>query len=100
MKLSTYSGSWYPERAAELDGLLQDRFEESRQRRPYLYPGGLGFVVPHAGPAYSGAVAAAVYRSLEGLNPERVVALAFPHQGGLEGVAAPDVDAIATPLGE
>ena len=100
MKLSTYSGSWYPERAAELDGLLQDRFEESRRRRPYLYPGGLGFVVPHAGPAYSGAVAAAVYRSLESLNPERVVVLAFPHQGGLDGVAAPDVDAIATPLGE
>jgi hypothetical protein len=100
MKLSSYSGSWYPESAAELEGLLEGRFEESRRRRPYLYPGGLGFVVPHAGPAYSGAVAAAVYRSLEGLNPERVVVLAFPHQGGLDGVAAPDVDGIATPLGE
>jgi AmmeMemoRadiSam system protein B/AmmeMemoRadiSam system protein A len=100
MKASAYSGSWYPGRVAELDVLLDGRFEESRQRRPYLYPGGLGFVVPHAGPAYSGTVAAAVYRSLEDLNPERVVALAFPHQGGLDGVAAPDVDAISTPLGE
>lgn len=100
MKLSSYSGSWYPEGAAELNALLDGRFEESRGRRPYLYPGGLGFVVPHAGPAYSGSVAAAVYRSLEILNPERVVALAFPHQGGLVGVAAPDVDAISTPLGE
>lgn len=100
MKLSSYSGSWYPERTAELEGLLQQRFEESRRRRPCLYPGGLGFVVPHAGPAYSGAVAAAVYRSLESLNPERVVVLGFPHHGGLNGVAAPDVDGIATPLGE
>jgi AmmeMemoRadiSam system protein B/AmmeMemoRadiSam system protein A len=41
-----------------------------------------------------------VYRALERLNPERIVVLAFPHQGGLVGVAAPDVDAIATPLGE
>jgi len=100
MKLSSYSGSWYPKGGAELEGLLQERFEESRRRRPYLYPGGIGFVVPHAGPAYSGAVAAAVYRSLASLDPERVVVLAFPHQGGLEGVAAPDVDRVATPLGE
>jgi AmmeMemoRadiSam system protein B/AmmeMemoRadiSam system protein A len=100
MKVSSYSGSWYPERAAELNSLLEDRFEESRRRRPYLYPGGLGFVVPHAGPAYCGAVAAAAYRSLERLNPEQVVVLAFPHQGGLDGVAAPDVDRISTPLGE
>ena len=85
---------------SELDGLLADRFEESRRRRPYLYPGGLGFVVPHAGPAYCGAVAAAAYRSLERLNPEQVVVRAFPHQGGLSGVAAPDVDRISTPLGE
>jgi AmmeMemoRadiSam system protein B/AmmeMemoRadiSam system protein A len=100
LKVSPYSGSWYPECAADLEGLLEDRFEESRRRRPYLYPNGLGFVVPHAGPAYSGAVAAAVYRSLERQDPERVVVLAFPHQGGLDGVAAPDVDRIATPLGE
>jgi AmmeMemoRadiSam system protein A/AmmeMemoRadiSam system protein B len=29
-----------------------------------------------------------------------VVVLAFPHHGGLNGVAAPDVNAIATPFGE
>jgi AmmeMemoRadiSam system protein B/AmmeMemoRadiSam system protein A len=48
---------------------------------------------------YSGAVAAAVYRAIEALRPERVVLLAFPHRGGLRGVAAPDAEAIETPIG-
>ena len=72
----------------------------SRQRVPFLFPDARGFVVPHAGPAYSGTVAAAVYRAIERQRPERVVVLAFPHHGGLRGVAAPDVRAIATPFGE
>jgi len=52
------------------------------------------------GSAYSGTVAAAVYRSLEQQKPERIVVLAFPHRGGLEGLAIPDVETISTPLGE
>ena len=97
---SPYAGAWYPERAAELESLLDRQFEKSRSRAPYLYPSGIGFVVPHAGPMYSGAVAAAAYRAIEQLRPERVVLLGFPHRGGLRGVAAPDVEAVATPFGE
>jgi AmmeMemoRadiSam system protein B/AmmeMemoRadiSam system protein A len=97
---SPFSGSWYPEDASELRSLLENLFEHSRRRAPFLFPDGLGFVVPHAGPAYSGTVAAAAYRAIERQAPERVVLLAFPHRGGLEGVAAPDVAAISTPLGE
>ena len=97
---SPFSGSWYPERASELRGMLGGLFERSRERAPFLFPGGVGFVVPHAGPAYSGTVAAAAYRALAQLPPERVVLLAFPHRDGLQGVVAPDVAAISTPLGE
>ena len=97
---SPYSGSWYPADASELERLLNERFEQSSLRVPFLFPDGAGFVVPHAGPEYSGAVAAAVYRALSKARPERVVLLAFPHRGGLKGVAAPQVSAIATPLGE
>ncbi len=99
--ISPFGGAWYPKQPAALESLLDEAFERSRQRTgPFLFPDGLGYVMPHAGPQYSGTVAAAVYRSLEQQKPERIVVLAFPHHGGLEGMAVPDVEAIATPLGE
>ncbi len=98
--LSPFAGSWYPKRAEELDALIEERSEASRKRVPFLFPDARGFVVPHAGPAYSGTVAAAAYRAIEQQKPERVIVLAFPHHGGLRGVAAPDARAIATPFGE
>ena len=98
--ISPYAGSWYPRAAAELGALLDERFDRSLARTgPYLFPDALAFVTPHAGPAYSGTVAAAVYRSLAQQAPERVVLLAFPHRGILNGVARPEVNAIATPFG-
>lgn len=98
--VSPFSGTWYPAQAAELDRLLEERFELSRQRTgPFLFPDGLGFVVPHAGPEYSGVVAASVYRSLRQQNPDRIVLLAFPHHGGLRGAAVPKIRAVSTPLG-
>jgi hypothetical protein len=98
---SPFSGTWYPEDGAELEFLLAERFSESERRIGcFFFPGALGYVVPHAGPAYSGTVAAAVYRSLAAERPERIVLLAFPHHGGLSGVASPDAERIATPLGK
>ncbi|MEI9973015.1 MAG: hypothetical protein WDO73_13730 [Ignavibacteriota bacterium] len=36
-----------------LDSLLCERFQESGRRTgPFLFPDGLAYVVPHAGPAY------------------------------------------------
>lgn len=98
---SPFSGSWYPENASDLERLLEERFAQSCARTgPYLLKNALGFVTPHAGPAYSGCVAAAVYRTIQQLRPEQIVVLAFPHHGGLKGIGVPDVDAISTPLGE
>ncbi len=98
--VSPYAGSWYPRRVQELDTLLEERMETSRVRVPSLFPDARGFVVPHAGPSYSGTVAAAAYRAIQRQKPERVIVLAFPHHGGLRGVATPDVRAIETPFGE
>jgi len=98
---SPFSGAWYPDDLPELESLLAERFAESERRTgSFLYPDAFGYVVPHAGPAYSGTVAAAVYRSLAQQRPERVVVLAFPHHGGLKGVAAPEVERVGTPYGE
>ena len=97
---SPFSGTWYPDRVSDLESLLDERFAQSRARTgPFLFHDALAFIVPHAGPVYSGAVAAAVYRALRQQQPEQIVVLAFPHRGGLRSVATPDVDAIATPFG-
>jgi len=99
--ISPYSGTWYPSVEIELDRLIDECFESSVNRTgPYLLPDGLGFVVPHAGPQYSGVVAAAVYRSLRQQKPERIILLAFPHRGGLHGPAVPQTGAVSTPLGD
>jgi len=98
---SPFSGSWYPGDREALESLLAERFAESERRTGcYFFPGALAYVAPHAGPAYSGTVAAAVYRPLARERPERVVLLAFPHRGGLSAVAAPQVERISTALGE
>jgi len=99
--ISPYSGTWYPSDEVELERLIDECFEASARRTgPYLLPDGLGFVVPHAGPQYSGVVAAAVYRSLRQQKPERIILLAFPHRGGLRGPAVPQTGAVSTPLGD
>jgi len=98
---SPFRGTWYPDPPSELEELLDRRFTDScRRTGPFLFSDALAFVTPHAGPAYSGTVAAAVYRTLQQQQPEQIILLGFPHHGGLWGVAAPDVAAIDTPFGE
>jgi len=80
--------------------LLESAFEESAVRTgTHVHAGLQACVVPHAGPMYSGVVAAAAYRALARARPERIVLLGFSHRGGPRGIAWPDEDAIATPLG-
>lgn len=98
---SPYSGSWYPDDPTKLRELLARLFAESEQRTGgFLAPRAAGFVVPHAGLVYSGAVAAAAYRQIRSLAPRRIVLLGFSHSGAAPGVWIPDVDAIRTPLGD
>ncbi len=59
-------------------------------------------VVPHAGYAYSGAVAAAAYRKLEGVAQaiRHVVLIGPSHRVRMRGLAMPSADFFATPCGE
>ena len=98
--VTPFAGSWYPGHRAELDALLDRLFDTSLHRTGEdLLPRPLAFVVPHAGLAYSGAVAAAAYRTLRAASPSRVVILGFAHSGGRSGVSIPDTGAFETPLG-
>jgi len=99
--VSPYAGAWYPGSRAVLELLLDDLFRTSEQRTgPYLLPRARGFIVPHAGLQYSGAVAAAAYRYIARQQPKRAVILGFAHRGGPSGIFTPNIDAYQTPLGE
>ncbi|HYS12133.1 MAG TPA: AmmeMemoRadiSam system protein B [Burkholderiaceae bacterium] len=58
-------------------------------------------IVPHAGYVYSGPVAAAAYALLKAHRQRirRVILLGPTHRVAIRGVAIPDTDAFATPLG-
>ncbi len=98
--VTPFAGSWYPDRPAELTALLDQLFDSSIERTgSTLLPHPLGFVVPHAGLAYSGAVAASAYRHLQADSPERIFLLGFNHRGGPPNVSIPDIPSFETPLG-
>lgn len=59
-------------------------------------------IVPHAGYIYSGPIAASAYATLKDIAPHirRVVLLGPTHRVAVRGLALPDTDAFATPLGQ
>lgn len=93
------AGSWYPESPAILLATARDLL---RQAEAAPAPAGrpLALVVPHAGWAYSGVVAAAAYRLLARGEFARVVVVAPSHHGSFDGYALDDARAYRTPLGE
>jgi AmmeMemoRadiSam system protein B len=58
-------------------------------------------IVPHAGYVYSGATAAAAYTTLApwAKDIHRVILLGPTHRVAVEGIALPEAEAFATPLG-
>ncbi len=99
MKLfdSPLAGRWYPADAATLRREL-----ESLRPQPPAGPerSACAVVVPHAGYAYSGRVAAAVYGRLERGRYDRAVILAPSHHLALGArLSLPRVDGFRTPLG-
>jgi len=57
-------------------------------------------IVPHAGYVYSGTTAATAYHLLKNQSVKHVVIVGPTHRVGINGIALPDADAMATPLGE
>lgn len=70
------------------------------QAEDFCLPDVRALIVPHAGYAYSGPVAATAYRQIEGRKISRVVILAPSHYGHFQGVAVVPEGAFVTPLGQ
>lgn len=106
MTVSTLKGSVRP--AAQAGRFYDDDPDRLREQIQSLLAshkdvlsGGepVGLLAPHAGYPYSGRVAAAAYRLLQGRPITHVLILAPTHYGDFIGAALPSEASFATPLG-
>ena len=90
------AGSFYPGNRLELKASL-DAFLENAAGEAAPFPKAM--IVPHAGYAYSGEVAARAYARLIGSGYRRVVLLGPAHRHRFRGIALPVASIFETPLG-
>lgn len=93
------AGLFYPRDPAELRALIRQCFAEAR---PSSGPVPKAIIAPHAGYIYSGPIAASAYARLRPAagRIRRVVLVGPCHRVAVRGLALPDCEAFATPLGE
>lgn len=90
------AGSWYPDTA---DGIMQLVGAGAAAARPLGHPAAV--VVPHAGYAYSGGVAAQVFAGLDAADYDQVIILAPSHRVAMRRSFSVEPAAlVATPFGE
>ncbi len=96
------AGLFYPGNATELAVTVDDLLTEGRARLPDdIHKPPKALIVPHAGYIYSGSVAGTAYALLDGYAQlSRVLLLGPVHRVPVKGLAHPDCDAFATPLGD
>ena len=94
------AGLFYPGEPEVLRHTLADLLAQAATDGPATAPKAL--IVPHAGYVYSGPVAASAYARLAALRGRirRVVLLGPTHRVWVKGLALPDAERFATPLGE
>lgn len=91
---------FYPEPAGELRAVVDGFLAEAAARRTTgTRPFCRAIVAPHAGYAYSGAIAGIAFDALTGGEVDRVVILGPSHFVPMRGLALPAADAMVTPLG-
>jgi AmmeMemoRadiSam system protein B len=87
------AGSFYPANPVELRAEVVRMLEAAPSGRAPK-----AVIAPHAGYIYSGPIAASAFKRIT--RAERVVLLGPSHYAWLDGVALPDAEVFATPLGE
>jgi hypothetical protein len=90
---------FYPGRAKELSGMISHMVAESRAQ-PQALPSPTGLILPHAGYAYSGKVAASGYKWLAARGrPEWAIILGTNHTGLGRPISIQRSGGWRTPLG-
>ena len=98
VKKPNVAGQFYPAKPAALRKMVAD-FISTGQQAPYSkrIP---AIIAPHAGYAYSGAVAGTAYRSVQHHPIQSVIVIAPSHFTEFEGISIWGRGALETPLGE
>jgi hypothetical protein len=97
VRLPVVAGTFYPADPQRLRSLVEE-FLAAAPVRADSHPRAL--IVPHAGYAYSGPVAASGYVTIHSEQVSRVVMVGPSHFVGFRGLATPGVEAFRTPLGD
>ena len=90
---SAVAGTFYPGDPVELRETVSRLLADAKPGRAPK-----AVIAPHAGYVYSGPIAASAFKRIP--KVERVVLLGPSHYAWLDGVALPEADFFATPLGE
>ncbi len=95
MRIPAIAGTWYPDDAHAILRLVEDaKTSPSKLDHP------LAIIVPHAGYAYSGAVAARAFASLPADRYDRVIILAPSHRVAMgRTFSVEPAGEVATPFG-
>jgi AmmeMemoRadiSam system protein B len=105
IRRAAVAGRFYPASPAELRGTLAALLADARGEAAESAGGARtpkALIAPHAGYVFSGPVAASAYVRLASARDvvKRVVLLGPAHYAYVRGLALPECDAFATPLGE
>jgi len=98
LRKAQLAGSWYPKDPVALSQLI-DYFLQNVQTPPFSSRDIPVIIVPHAGYAYSGQVAACAYKLIQNKNYESVVILSPSHRFGFEGCSIYPKGGYETPFG-
>lgn len=92
------AGRWYPSNPVKLkaliDGMLAGAPSHGVKSRALM------LIVPHAGYAYSGKIAAMGYAAVRGMKPDCIVIIAPSHHRHADGCLLISADYFETPLGK
>src|SRR5688572_10505491 len=95
---SPIAGQWYEEDPEMLARTVDEYLDEARL--PELNGEVIAVIAPHAGHAYSGAVAGYAFAAIRGRNPDLVAVIAPMHHPYVEPLITTAHDAYSTPLSE
>jgi len=95
-RLPAVAGLFYPGDSPKLARIIDSLLEKAPA---HYVPRLKALICPHAGYEYSGATAAAAYKTLAGRRVETVIILAPSHYALFSGASIPKVASYRTPLG-